>query len=45
VLNRFQTRVFHSVLISDLVGGFSRYAHYFGRDWLEAHVPFLGSRR
>ena len=45
MLDRFQTRVFHSVLISDLVGGFSSYAHYLALTWLKAHVPFLGPRR
>ena len=29
MLDRVQTRLFHSVLISDLVGGFLSYVHYF----------------
>ena len=37
MLNRFETRVFHSVLISDLMGGFLSHAHY-----LDLHL--LGSK-
>ena len=44
MLDRFQTRVFHSVLISDLVRGFPSYAHYIALAWLKVHVPFLGSK-
>ena len=34
--------MFHNVLISDLVDGFSSYVHYFALALLKAHVPFLG---
>ena len=45
MLDGFQTRVIHSALISDPVGGFASYAHYLALAWLKAHVAFLGSRR
>ena len=38
MLDRFQTYVFHSVLICDLVGGFSSYAHYLALAWFKTHL-------
>ena len=40
-----QTCMFHIVLMSDLVRGFSSYAHYLALALLKGHVPFLGPRR
>ena len=37
--------MFNIVVISDLVGGFSSYAHYLALAWLKVYLPFLGPRR